>query len=96
MVVVPTSRHVTLTFGTTTVEWVGRLGSLLGFVGLGLLVWWGRRQRFTTRPDAPPAVAAGGPGVGGGTGGAGGSEDLPDGTSPTVRFRSPFRARPPG
>jgi hypothetical protein len=43
MVVVPTERHVELTYGTTTVEWAGRLLTLLGMVGVGLLVWWGRR-----------------------------------------------------
>jgi len=45
MVVVPTSKHVTLSFGTTTAEWLGRLGTVLGVVGLGLLVWWPIRRR---------------------------------------------------
>jgi hypothetical protein len=44
MVVVPTSRHVRLTYGTTTAEWVGRVGTVLGVVGLGGLVWWGRSR----------------------------------------------------
>jgi hypothetical protein len=85
MVVTPTSRHVTLTFATTSVEWVGRFATLVGIVGLGLLVWWGRRRgrRFTTRPHTPTAISGGG-------------DDLPDETPPTVRFRSAFRARPPG
>jgi hypothetical protein len=48
MVVVPTSRHVHLTYGTTTAEWVGRVGTVLGVVGLGALVWWG----MTTRNEA--------------------------------------------
>src|SRR5262249_40107390 len=43
MVVVPTSRHVRLTYGTTPAEWAGRVVSLLGLVGLGGLIWWGRR-----------------------------------------------------
>jgi len=43
MVVVPTSHHVTLTYGTTGAEWLGRILTLLGLVGLGLLVWWARR-----------------------------------------------------
>ncbi|HWD24159.1 MAG TPA: 6-pyruvoyl-tetrahydropterin synthase-related protein [Acidimicrobiales bacterium] len=34
MVVVPTAHHVTLTYGTTSVDWVGRVGSLVGLVGL--------------------------------------------------------------
>jgi hypothetical protein len=62
MVVVPTSRHVRLTYGTTSAEWLGRVGTLAGLVGLGALVWWGmttpsdsgrtwrrRRVRFPSR-----------------------------------------------
>ena len=45
MVVVPTSKHVKLTYGTTTVEWLGRVGTVLGLVGVGLLVWWGWNSR---------------------------------------------------
>jgi hypothetical protein len=61
MVVVPTSRHVRLEYGTTSAEWVGRFGTLAGFAGLGGLIWWGattpdhrqrskrRRVRFLSR-----------------------------------------------
>ena len=61
MVVVPTSRHVSLTYGTTSAEWLGRVGTLVGLAGLGGLVWWGittpdseggrrrRRVRFLSR-----------------------------------------------
>jgi hypothetical protein len=45
MVVVPTSRHVTLTYATTSAEWLGRLLTLVGIAGVGLLIWWGRRTR---------------------------------------------------
>ncbi len=45
MVVVPTSKHVKLVYGTTTAEWVGRAATVLGFVGLGLLAWWGWNAR---------------------------------------------------
>jgi hypothetical protein len=38
---VPTSHHVKLLYGTTAVEWLGRAATVAGFVGLGLLVWWG-------------------------------------------------------
>jgi hypothetical protein len=61
MVVVPRSHHVSLTYGTTGAEWVGRIGTLAGLAGLGGLVWWGittpeegrgrrrRRVRFPSR-----------------------------------------------
>ncbi|HEV2308917.1 MAG TPA: hypothetical protein VGU73_00225, partial [Acidimicrobiia bacterium] len=45
MVVVPTSHHVTLTYGTTGAEWLGRILTLLGVAGVGLLIWWARRTR---------------------------------------------------
>ena len=38
MAVVPTSHHVTLTYGTTTADQLGKLASLGGVVGLGMLV----------------------------------------------------------
>ncbi len=45
MIVVPTSQDVHLTYSTTTVEWTGRILTLIGVAGLGALVWWGRRSR---------------------------------------------------
>jgi hypothetical protein len=57
MVVVPTSKDVTLTFGTTNAEWLGRVATLAGVVGLGLLIWWPyhvRRRR--ARVAAPGDV----------------------------------------
>ncbi len=48
MVVVPTAKHVKLTFTTATVDWVGRALTVVGLVGLGGLVWWGMAAR---RPD---------------------------------------------
>ena len=41
MVVVPTSKHVKLTFATSSAEWAGRILTLVGLAGLGGLVWWG-------------------------------------------------------
>jgi hypothetical protein len=52
MVVVPTSKHVKLTFATATVDWVGRALSVVGLSGLGGLVWWGMAARRTEESDA--------------------------------------------
>jgi hypothetical protein len=40
MVVVPTSKDVSLTYGLTKYEWLGRVGTVLGIVGVGLLIGW--------------------------------------------------------
>lgn len=39
MVVVPTSRDVTLTYGRTGVEWLGIVLTILGLLGLGAIGW---------------------------------------------------------
>lgn len=39
MVVIPTERHVTLSYGLTTYDWLGRIGTLLGLLLLGLMAW---------------------------------------------------------
>ncbi|MSO79750.1 MAG: hypothetical protein EXQ79_09120 [Acidimicrobiia bacterium] len=47
MVVVPTEHDVNLRYATTGVEWLGRLGTLGGVVGLSVLAfgpWWRRRR----------------------------------------------------
>ena len=49
MVVVPTSQHVRLTYGTSTADWVGRVLTVVGVLGLGGLVWWGLAARRTGR-----------------------------------------------
>jgi hypothetical protein len=41
MVVVPTGKHVKLTFATSSADWAGRVLTLVGLAGLGGLVWWG-------------------------------------------------------
>jgi hypothetical protein len=47
MVVVPTSRDVSLQYSTTTAENLGRAGTAAGVVGVaGLAIWpWWRRRR---------------------------------------------------
>ncbi len=55
MVVVPTSHDVKLTYGLTAVDWLGRLGTVVGLAGLGgLFAWKGLAQyRATGDPEAP-------------------------------------------
>jgi hypothetical protein len=50
MVVVPTSNHVSMHFGMTTVDWSGWLITILGLVGL-VLLW---RAGPIAMPDAMP------------------------------------------
>ncbi|MHB8507017.1 MAG: glycosyltransferase family protein, partial [Acidimicrobiales bacterium] len=53
MVVVPTSTHVALTYGSTPVDWVGKGLTLLGTVALvGMWRWPRRRRRHAA--DGPP------------------------------------------
>jgi len=57
MVVVPTSENVSLQYETTNAEWLGRLATLLGIVGLVLLI---RRQpRRSPPPDGEGELTAG-------------------------------------
>jgi hypothetical protein len=61
MVVVPTSHDVKLTYGLTSVDWLGRIGTLVGLVGLGVLVVWKGLERYgATRPveEDPPGGSA--------------------------------------
>jgi hypothetical protein len=61
MVVIPTSKHVTIHYGNTPVDTVANVGSLLGVLGLGLLWWFGRRpapDEDTSGDAAPPPPAA--------------------------------------
>jgi hypothetical protein len=107
MVVVPTSKHVRLTYGTTAAEWVGRFVSVLGLVGLAGLVWWGARARAVSAPAsaaraladpaaAGPAPARPGPeGAGPDTGDAAepGSETGDGSPRRRRRWRIPFPSR---
>ena len=68
MVVVPTGERVRLEYGLTTADWVGRILTLLGLVGLFLLGFWRRGARYGAAapvPAGPPgsADAADGPEV---------------------------------
>jgi hypothetical protein len=74
MVVVPTSKHVKLVYGTTKAEWAGRVGTVLGLVGVGLLAWWGWNSRFGADAADGDGVEDGVDGGGGGGGGGGGAD----------------------
>jgi hypothetical protein len=68
MVVVPTRNDVKLTYGLTKYEWLGRIGTLLGIVGVGLLVAWKGAERFAALRDDDDSPE----------GGEGGDDDDPD------------------
>jgi hypothetical protein len=53
MVVVPTSNHVELTYGLTTTDWLGRILTVLGLVGLVLLGLWAGGKRFAAGAPKP-------------------------------------------
>lgn len=46
MVVIPTSKHVALTYGLTAADWAGRAIAVAGAAGLVLLGLWSGAQRF--------------------------------------------------
>jgi len=52
MVVIPTAERVSLTYGLTAADWIGRVLSLLGVVGLVGLARWKGGARFAA--GAPP------------------------------------------
>jgi len=61
MVVVPTSNDVTLTYGLTTTDWVGRIVTVLGFFALVALGLWAGGARFAAAaPDGRDGDATNG------------------------------------
>jgi hypothetical protein len=68
MVVVPTENEVTLSYGTTTMEWISYLLTLLGIV-LAVVLW--RRGPIDMDEPSPATVAVGQDGVAGGAATAG-------------------------
>jgi hypothetical protein len=72
MVVIPTENEVTLTYGLTPVDWLGRVISLVGLVGLIALARWKGARRYAAfapsaerredgrddRPASPPPGGA--------------------------------------
>ena len=64
MVVVPTSRNVTLHYARSGAEWLGIALTVLGIVGLIGLIVWGRRRRRADPGDGPGEGPGEGPGDG--------------------------------
>jgi 6-pyruvoyl-tetrahydropterin synthase-like protein len=66
MVVVPTKHDVVLSYGVSGVDWLGRVLTVLGIVGLVLLVRWrpgpSRVARDEPATDEPPSAGDGGDG----------------------------------
>ena len=81
MVVVPTSNDVTLSYGLTKYDWVGRVVTLLGLIGLLLLGLWAGAQRFAAGPQSEQRPAGGDEGrADGGRSGEDGNGDDADGS----------------
>jgi hypothetical protein len=57
MVVVPTEDEVTLTYSTTAAEWLGRVLTVLGLVGVVLLARWRPRPEWLALARTPDAEA---------------------------------------
>ena len=55
MVVIPTANHVTLDYGTTPVDWIGMIMSILGLGAVGGLDRGARRLRRGGADGAGPA-----------------------------------------
>jgi hypothetical protein len=66
MVVVPVAHHVVLSYGTTTVDWVGRAASIAGLAGLaavGRLGGAGAAAPPASGPGSTPTAPGGGTGT---------------------------------
>src|SRR5205814_9277165 len=52
MVVVPTKKHVSFSYGLTKWDWLGRFVTLAGLVGLVMLGRWKGGRRYASDTDA--------------------------------------------
>jgi hypothetical protein len=59
MVVVPTSKHVELTYGLTAADWLGRGITVAGVVGLTLFGLWTGARRWSAGYDENPDGSSG-------------------------------------
>jgi hypothetical protein len=53
MIVIPTEKRVTLTYGVSTADWIGRVSTGLGVIGLG----WLGLTRQAALSDITPATS---------------------------------------
>jgi hypothetical protein len=65
MVVVPTSKHVELTYGLTVADWMGRAITVGGLVGLTLFGLWAGARRWSAGYDENGDATKGPDGTGG-------------------------------
>jgi hypothetical protein len=89
MVVVPTEQDVTLTYGLTGIDWLGRFVTVLGLVGLFFLVRWKGASRFAADPPAGDET-----GDGDGGDGDGDREPPASGFAPDGEHEPPERTEP--
>jgi hypothetical protein len=83
MVVIPTSNDVTLNYGMTPIDWLGRVVTLLGVAGVVLLVRWKGALGFAAEASSEPAGDDDDRGASGGGEPADGDEAEPaDGDEP--------------
>ena len=68
MVVVPTQRDVSLTYGLTGVDWLGRFVTLLGIAGLVLLGLWKGVRKYAADAESSPTTPDDSDGESGGGG----------------------------
>ena len=68
MVVVPTQRDVSLTYGLTGVDWLGRFVTLLGIAGLVLLGLWKGARKYAADAESSPTTPDDSDGESGGGG----------------------------
>jgi hypothetical protein len=96
MVVVPTSHDVKLTYDLTPVDWLGRVLTLAGLVGLVLLARWKGARKYCAFPPGGARTGAGeadGP-PRPGSGGTPDGDEPPPTEPPTPRSSEPAPALP--
>jgi hypothetical protein len=83
MVVVPTEADVSLTYGLTGVDWLGRVITLVGIAGVVVLVRWKRLRRYAAFAVSPQ-VTSGADGADGDGGGGSDAAPVPSPSGPSA------------